>query len=470
MNCRQFPALFSPSSLRSARRRFLAVLGIVWAAAASVRSAEPAPTFSPIAFGATGDGKTNDGPALQRAVDAAAAAGGGTVVVPAGRSFLCGSFQLKSHVTLRLDPGSRLVASLVRGDYTASELIWARGAENIAIEGTGTIEGQGEAFMISKRPYIYQPQAWRPKLVMLETSRHVHLTGFTLHDAPRFTVQLRGCDDVDIQGITIANNLEIPNCDGIDPVSSRNVRISGCTIQTGDDCVAVSSGSEGASLGPSENITVSHCTLTTQDSALKIGSGTEGNIRNVVFTDCVVNLALRGVDIMARDGGDIENFTARNITMHTHLFAQPWWGASEAVYITAIPRLADGRIGHVRHVHISGIVADGEAGVFVRGTPASPIEDVQLDGLTLDIAKLTSWPSRIDLRPAAGWRGPLEKGVIIAAFDLQDVKGITLRNCEVRWAPNPPPEFGPLIRTERVTGLQTENVHGTDAHPSSPGL
>jgi hypothetical protein len=452
---------------KAVRRFALAALGLACAATAAP-PAGPSPTYSPIAFGATADGKTNDASAMQKAIDAAARAGGGTVVVPAGRTFLCGTFELKSRVTLRLDPGSRLVASLDPLDYSEPVLLVARGAEDIAIEGTGTIEGQGEAFMVSKRPYIYQPKIWRPKLVMFDDCRRARLSGFTLHDAPRFTVQLRGCVDVDIQGITIENNLEIPNCDGIDPVSSRNVRIAGCTIQTGDDCVAISSGSEGETMGPSENITVSHCVLTTQDSALKIGSGTEGNVHNVLFTDCVVKLALRGVDIMARDGGDVENITARNIDIHTHLFAEPWWGASEAVYITAVPRSSGTRIGHVRHVLVSGITAVGEAGVFVRGTPDSPIEDVRIEGLTLDIAKLTQWPSRIDLRPTAGWRGPLEKGVVIAGFDLQDVRGIALRNCEVRWAANPPPEFGPLIQAVRVTGLLKENVRGTDAHPAPP--
>ena len=464
--CAPIPFPIAGTTVRAILRSVLAGLGLAWGAAAY--SAAPAATYSPMTFGATGDGKTNDTAALQKAIDAASHSGGGTVVVPGGRSFLCGTFELKSRVTLRLDGGSRIVASVNPGDYSEQVLLLARNAEDIAIEGAGTIEGQGEAFMVSKGPYIYQAKNWRPKLVMFDGCRRARLSGFTLHDAPRFTVQLRGCEDVDIRGITIENNLEIPNCDGIDPVSSRRVRITGCTIQTGDDCVAVSSGSEGATLGPSEDITVSHCVLTTQDSALKIGSGTEGNVRNILFADCVVKLALRGVDIMARDGGDVENITFRNIEMRTHLFAEPWWGASEAVYITAVPRSAMTRLGHVRHVLVSGITASGEAGVFIRGTPGSPIEDVRIEGLTLDIAKLTSWPSRIDLRPNGGWRGLVTKGVVVAGFDLQDVQGITLRNCEVRWAPNPPPQFGPLIQTVRVTGLVKENVRGTDAHPGAP--
>ena len=206
--------------------------------------------------------------------------------------------------------------------------------------------------------------------------------------------------------------------------------------------------------------------LTTSDSALKIGSGTAGDIRNIVFTDCVVKLALRGVDIMARDGGDIENVTARNIDIRTHLFAQPWWGASEAVYITAIPRTVG--VGSATSAMCLCPISPpkGEAGVFIRGTaPGRRSRMCRSTALHSTITKLTSWPSRIDLRPTEGWRGPLEKGVVIAAFDLQDVRGIILRNSEVRWAPNPPPEFGPLIHAVRVTGMLKDNVRGTDAHP-----
>ncbi len=453
------PAIASTAGRKNARRWLLAgglgFLGI----ASTLVAADP---FSLLSYGAVGDGNANDTGAIQKAIDAAAAAGGGLVVVPGGRTFVCGTFELKSHVTLRLEPGSRLLASLNPADYTQGVLVHARGAEDIAIEGTGTIEGRGEAFMTSWVPQIYRHTNFRPKLVQMSNCQHVRMTQFILHDAPMFTVQLVNCDDVDIHGISILDNVEIPNNDGIDPVSSHNVRITDCTIQTGDDCVAVSSNA-----GPCTDITVSHCVLTTQDSALKIGSGTRNPVRNILFSDCVVYVALRGVDIMARDEGDVENVVARNITMHTHLFAEPWWGSSEAVYITAVPRTPATRMGHVRHVQISGITADGESGVFIRGTPDAPIEDVQIDGLKLEIAKSTSWPSRIDLRPTEGWYGPQEKDVTIAGFDLQDVKGIVIRNSEVRWGPNPPPQFGPLIKQVRVEGLRTENLLGTDAH--APG-
>jgi polygalacturonase len=452
--------------------RFLPALLL---AASPLFAAAPSGTYSPADYGAVFDGKTNDGPAIQQAIDAAAAAGGGTVVLPAGRTALSGSIELKSHLTLRLEPGSRLVASLNRGDYSTSILVRAVGAEEVAITGTGTIEGQGEAFMASRDAVIFHPKDWRPNLVMFRRCRHVRLSDFTLHDSPRFTIQFAGCEDVEARGLTIRNNVEIPNCDGIDPVCSRDVRITGCSIETGDDCVAISTGAPGPDGKPydpmpAENIIVSDCVLTTQDSALKIGSGTPGDVRNVVFADCVVRRALRGVDIMARDGGNVENVVARNIVIQTQLYGRPWWGASEAVYVTAVPRNAQTKLGHVRGVHVSGIVAHGEAGVFVRGTPDSPIEDITLSDITLDIAKTTTWPSRIDLRPTMGQRGPDEQDVVVAGFDLQDVRGATIRDCAVRWGPNPPADFGPVLQQVRVADLTVENLRGRDAHaPAAKG-
>jgi polygalacturonase len=443
---------------------FLSV-GAAWTAAPSARAADPG-FYSPADFGAVFDGKTNGAAALQKAIDAATAAGGGTVVMPAGRTLLTGSFELKSHVTLRLDPGSRIVASTEQADYSEEVLIRARHAEDVAITGTGTVDGQGDLYMISKGPYIYHAKAWRPKLVMFEDVHRAHLTDFTLTNAPRFTVQFRGCDDVTVLGISIYNNPEIPNNDGIDPVCSRNVRIIGCTVVTGDDCIAISNTEVTPHYGACDNIIVSNCVLSCQDSALKIGSGTFGDVRNIMFTDCVVKLALRGVDIMARDAGNVENVVVRNILIQTHLFAPPWWGASEAVYITAVPRNAATKLGHVRGIHVSGIVAHGEAGVFIRGTPDSPIEDVHLEDVTLDIAKTTPWPSRIDLRPNAAGRLPQDKDIVVAGFDLQDAQDVTLRNCLVRWGPNPPANFGPMIQAVRVAGLHVENMQGTDAHPA----
>ena len=195
--------------------------------------------YFPADYGAGLDGISNDRSALKAAVDAAHAAGGGVVIVPGGRTLLTGSFELKSHVTLHLEPSATIVASTERSDYRGRTLIEAFSAEEVAITGTGTIDGRGTAFMTEELSHIYRAASWRPRLMLLEGCRRVQLSGVTLRDSPSWGVHLAGCDGVVIHGITILNNLKIPNCDGIDPDHSRNVRISDCHIEGGDDSIVI---------------------------------------------------------------------------------------------------------------------------------------------------------------------------------------------------------------------------------------
>ncbi|HEY4988719.1 MAG TPA: glycosyl hydrolase family 28 protein [Opitutaceae bacterium] len=419
--------------------------------------------YSPADYGAVLNGAANDGAALQRAIDAAHAAGGGTVVVPSGRTLQSGSIELKSNVVLDLEPGSRLVASTLPSDYPESIFIRARHAENIAIKGSGTIDGRGLEFLGKEGPYIYEKKDWRPRLILLEDCHHVLVSGVNLREAAFWSLHLAGCEDVSIHGISIRNSLKAPNCDGIDPDHSRNVRITDCSVECGDDAIVIKTSREFAKYGPCENIVVSGCVLTTHDCALKIGSETVDPIRNIVFSDCVVNQCNRGIGIMLRDEGDVENIVAHDIVIRSQLFYPEWWGASEAIYVDAHPRIPGGKLGRLRELRFSHIVSHAEAGVFIRGSAECVPEDIVLDDVTLDISKTTKWPSRIDLRPPEEL-GVEEKAILIAGIDLQDARQVTLRDCTVRWGPNPPASYGPALRKVRVDGLQVENLQGADAH------
>jgi polygalacturonase len=421
-----------------------------------------AATYSPAGYGATFGG-ANEGAALQRAIEAASASGGGTVVIPAGRALVAGSIELKSNVVLELEPGSRLIASTTQADYTDSIFIRARHAVNIGITGSGTIDGQGVQFLGKEGPYIFEKKPWRPRLILLEDCRHVRVSDVNLQDAAFWSLHLAGCEDVSIHGISIRNNLKAPNCDGIDPDHSRNVRITDCSVECGDDAIVIKASREFAQYGPCENIVVSGCVLTTHDCALKIGSETVDAIRNIVFADCVVNQCNRGIGIMLRDEGSVENVVAHDIIIHSQLFYPEWWGASEAIYVNAHPRVPGGKLGVLRGLRFSHIVSNAEAGVFISGSAECTPEDIVLDDVTLNIAKTTPWPSRVDLRPPEEL-GVLEKGVVIAGIHVEDARLLRLRDCTVKWGPNPPESYGPALSTERVTGLEVENFRGSDAH------
>jgi polygalacturonase len=439
-----------------------------------------ASVHSPAAYGAALDGRTNDGAALQRAIDAANAAGGGIVAIPAGRRLLTGSIEMKSHVTLHLEPGSRILASTEPSDYRTPVLIGALGAEEIAFTGSGTIDGRGVEFMAEELPYIFRPKPWRPKLMRLEGCRRVRMSDLTLRDSPSYTVHLVGCDDVAIRGITILNNLKIPNCDGIGPDRSRNVRISDCHIEAGDDGIVIKTTRDNAAYGPSENIVVTNCTIRSSSAALKLGTETTDDIRDVIFSNCVIRGSHRGVAIVLRDAGSIENVLVENLTIETQLLHPAWWGAAEPIYVSAQPRTPGGRIGRVRNLRFSQILARSQGGVFISGSAASKPEDVVLENVTVELSPPADFRrSRIDVRPPepaepASSTEPFRAGQVhgvaeapLAGLRVRDVRDVSLVRCTVRWIGGRP-ERGRALDAPAGDAVRLEHLREEDS-PVKPG-
>ncbi len=420
--------------------------------------------FNILDYGAVGDGQTNDAPAIQRAINACASAGGGTVLVPAGRTFLTGQITLLSHVNVYIESGARLMASLNAADYPDGVWLRAVDAENIAITGLGTIDGQGTRFMRRDDRYIYwldRERDFRPRLIRFIACKNVTLRDITILDAPEWTIHPTGCQDVLIQGIRILNSLKVPNCDGIDPDNCRNVRISDCYIEAGDDCIVLKS-SKG--YGPCENITVTGCTLVSTSCALKIGTGPWTTIRDVVFDSCVIKKTNRGLGIQLRDAGDIENVVFSNMVIETRLFHDDWWGKAEPIHISAVHRSPNAPIGHVRHVRFSNILCRGENGVFISGSPDSIIEDVVLDNVRIEINKTSTWPGgKHDRRPPEDDQHLYSHPT--AGVFIEYARDVTLRNVEVVWGDNRPDYFGPALECHNVQDLHVRDFKGESAHP-----
>ena len=184
----------------------------------------PLSVFDPTAYGAKGDGRTNDGLAIQKAIDACAGAGGGTVSLPSG-NFLSGTLVLKSNVMLHLTPGATLRGSRQLADYGPLHLIYATNAENIGLEGEGIIDGSGEAFWDAK----FKAKKERPSpLIELVGCRNVHIHDIRIRNQPGWGIHPWECDGVYIRGISMITDMRGPNTDGIDPDCSRNVFISDC--------------------------------------------------------------------------------------------------------------------------------------------------------------------------------------------------------------------------------------------------
>ncbi|NOK57916.1 MAG: hypothetical protein GFH25_541186n180 [Chloroflexi bacterium AL-N10] len=439
-------------------------------------------TFNILDFGARGDGQSNDANAIQQAIDACHATGGGTVLVPAGRSYLSGTIMLKSHIELHVERGASIVGSGKWDDYTyktnvgalsggsvdaerpaSSMLIMAEEAEHIAITGGGEINGSGRLFIEEETAYIYRMCEERPFTIFLIGCHNVTVRDVTIRDGALWTLRLSGCQDVLIHGIRILNDLKLPNNDGIDLDRCRNVRISDCHIVTGDDCICLKACEETFRFGPCENITVTGCTLMSTSSALIIGAECCSPIRNVIFDACVVQSSHRGLAIHLSEFSVVENVLFSNMVVETRIFHEQWWGRGEPIYVVAMPWTDQHDIGRVRHVRFRNVLCRSENGVFVYGWTPDQIEDVVFEDVRVEVDKWSKWPSgQHDLRPCPG------EGLRAhptAGFFLQNARHVTLRNCEVAWGHHCPERFRYALESHQVADLVTEHFKGTAAFP-----
>jgi polygalacturonase len=179
--------------------------------------------FNVATYGATGNGRALDTAAIQKAIDAASAAGGGIVYFPTGR-FLSGTITLKNDITVRLSAGAVLLASTRMEDYQPKHLIYAQKVGNVAIEGPGAIDGQGDAFFDKNMQPLPRPSP----LIEIGDSNGIRFQDVTIRKAPGWTVHTKNCNNVLFRAISLINNLRAINTDGLD-IDSASTSIPAAT-------------------------------------------------------------------------------------------------------------------------------------------------------------------------------------------------------------------------------------------------
>ncbi len=445
------------------------------------------PTYNVLDHGAAADGRTNDAAAIQKAIDACNAAGGGTVVLPAGQTILAGAFELKSNVEFRVERGGRLIASNLEADYPgnvftsgpeASKKLWigAKEAHDVAITGGGVIDGRCLEFATAKKEFGYETLKWRPAMTCFVGCNRMRIQDITLKDAANWALHFTGCEDVVVHGVSILNNRYFPNCDGIDPDHCRNVHISDCHIEAGDDCIVLKNTQSYKEYGDSENITVTNCTLMSTSCAIKIGSESHNTFRDLVFSNCIIKDSNRGIGIQLRDGGNVENVLFSNMIVETHLFGGSWWGAAEPIYVTVLPRNPETTPGRIRNVRFTNVLCRGENGIYIHGCDASRPDGILFDNVQLHIDKTTPYeggyqdPRPCDMDVAYSQQrmgkptpwGQRAKGDNPAIFAYK-ADGLTFRNTQVTWGENRPDYYTHAIEAHDVTDLRLEQFEGEAA-------
>jgi polygalacturonase len=423
-----------------------------------------AQTFNVLDFGAKGDGSTLATAAIQRAIDAAAATGG-TVLIPRRHTFLVASLQLKRGINFHLD--GTLLISTNQSDYTGDGVIMASNAADLKITGSGKILGQSLSFMTNydtpNEWWLFKE--WRPKMFVLTGCTNLVVRDLTFGDAPFWGLHLLGCVNVLVDNVTVNNRLDVPNDDGIDPDHCRNVEIKNCHVTCGDDAIVIKSTRQTNDFGDCANIHVHDCVIRTQDAGLKIGTETTGNIHDLLFERCKILSSSRGLCIQLRDEGEVSNLTFRDIQFVARYHGDPWWGRGEAISFTALPRNSATKLGRLHDIVVENVSGQAENSVRINGSPASRIENVRLENVSVSLRRWTQYGGGVyDNRPTKVLV-PVEPHQT-DAFNLRAADQISLKHCSVKWANDGPAYFGNSITAEMVTALQIFKFQGDSAaHP-----
>jgi hypothetical protein len=423
--------------------------------------------------------------AVQAAIDACAAKGGGVAYVPPGL-YTTGPIFLKDNVELRLEAGATIAQSQNAADWPAGvpALINSQGAKNIALTGRGTIDGKAQYQYVEMRgvdPEIareieiarkagiemkrYYRTGVQKYIAVLRDSRDIRIEGVRLVNAPLWTLRLQDCDQVWIRGVYIYSDLEKGvNADGIDIVSTSNVSISDSTIITADDAIVLKTQSwrpgrgraaaEARPVRPTENITVTNCILSSSSTAMTIGTETHADIRHVVFSHIVVRDSNKVFGINVQDGATVSDVRFHDVTFETNRRHWNWWGSAEVFKFVLKKRTPQSRLGKIENITIDGAQGTARGTSLISGHAERPIRNLVIANLRVKMLP----ENKPDKRTTD-------------AIVVERVDGLTLKDVEVEWdAVAPEPAWGSALALRDVERLRLEGFRGEAGRPGVPAI
>jgi polygalacturonase len=446
-------------------------------------------------YGAVGDGKTVDTPAINKAIEAAAAAGGGTVVFPAG-TWLCFSIRLKSHVALHLAQGATILAAdsplqdattgYNGGTYDAAEpntawdayqdyghnhwhnsLLWGEDINDVSITGPGLIYGKGLSFGATRAArgdypiYKAEQAGVGNKAIALKNCRNVIFRDFSILKGGHFGLLLTGVDNVTIDNLKIDTDR-----DGIDIDCCKNVHVSNCTVNSPwDDGICPKSSYALGYNRATENVTITNCYVTgnyelgtvldgtfkkfapevhvPRTGRIKCGTESNGGFKNITISNCVFE-ECNGLALESEDGALCEDIAISNITMRG-IFTSP-------IFLRLGSRLRgpkeSTKVGTMQRIFINNLVSYNAASTLcsiLSGIPGYAIKDIKLSniyqqqvgGVAQDSLAIRP-PEFENKYPDPGMFGPMPA----QGFYLRHIRNLEMSHVEVQCAePDPRPSF-----------------------------
>ena len=437
-------------------------------------------------YGAKGDGKTLDVKAINKAIDAAAKEGGGTVYFPAG-NYLTGSIHLQNNITLYIDNGATIIAAPVSAanGYDEEEpgpnneyedaghkhwhnsLIWGDSVHDVAIIGQGIINGKN-----LYKDWAHGDKQSANKAIGLVRCRNVIIKDISILHGGWFGILATGVDNFTLDNVKFDTNR-----DGVDVDCCHNVRISNCYVNSPyDDGICLKSSFALGYFRSTENVTITNCQVSGYDEGtfldgtyqrsdnlqyhfsptgrIKFGTESNGGFKNITVSNCVFDYC-RGLALESVDGALLKDVTINNITMRDVV--------NDPIFIRLGARMrgpAGIPVGEIKRVIISNIVSYNSAGNYactITGIPGHDVEDITLSNIKMyskggaNKLQTDTIPEKINQYPEPGMFGTNP------AFGLfvRHAKNIMLADAEFNVINA---DSRPALRFDDVNGLYLFHV------------